>query len=282
MPSSEFYTRLVEVSEAIGARPEDLLLCLAAETNFTLEPSSTRWARPNVKPKNWADLADICATPGTGNCGALGLNTILAETARHLSLSASEWWSLPDLSAVDNMFYVQLYFDWVRRALGLSGFVNALSCYIANAKYSVLANKLRPSTVVYDRAETAMNPGLDFNKDSIITVQDMGDTIVSVIWPRSQKFLNEYNQSDAGKDRVARLYQQTGQIANLYHPLGVGAPSPYAPTPTTQAIAEINAASGKDEETNWGLVGVGALAIVGIATAFALAISTTPGKRKKR
>jgi hypothetical protein len=280
----EFWQRIVEVTDEIGARrPEDLILVLYAESK--LNPATTKPFRPNIKPRDWADYANICAQEGTGRCGALGINTIEGDVARALGLSASEFWGLPDLDPTSALYYTALYFNAIRRNTGRKGFSSALELYLANAGANLLKYKITASTVIYNEEQTRSNPALDMNHDNVVTVQDMNDLLVQIIWPQAMPMLTEFNQSQAAKDRVARLYQG-GALQPLYHPTGTGADT-YAPTNTDTAIAQINAElpdapSIPGDETDWVLVGIGAAAIIGIATAFAFAVSTTPGKRKRR
>lgn len=264
MPTAEFYRKAARVSSAIGARrPEDLVLVLSAETNYTLDPASTKLFRPNVKPTNWANLKDICAAPGTGRCGALGLNTIEPDVARAIGMSASEWWRLPDMTPEENLDYVERYFLWVKAQVvpRLEGpyddaFPSPLALYIANAAYGKLLQKLRPETVIYNAAETASNPGLDYNHDGVVTVQDIDDTIRYAVLPNSKKWLDEYAAAMAG----------TGTGAP---PPG---PSPYTIEPLGDELEEINARERRDfmEEHKLAL-GIAAGAII-ITASSALAM----------
>jgi hypothetical protein len=118
--------------------------------------------------------------------GAVGLIQFIPSTAKLLGTTTTE---LAQLSAVEQLFYVEKYF---LRFLGRLG--NEQDAYLA---VFCPAGAGRDSDFVLAKADSTdpspcsskvsmatvykQNPGLDFNKDGIITNRDVGDVVRSIL-----------------------------------------------------------------------------------------------------
>jgi hypothetical protein len=119
-----FYLRLIQMARTIGAKPEDLIVVMASETN--LDPGSTRG-----KPFR-------------------GLNTMGLSQAQSAGISADDWARLPDMTPTQNLDYSEKFFLYLLKSAGRNKFVNALDLYLSNAAFGIWVKPpIMPDTVMY-------------------------------------------------------------------------------------------------------------------------------------
>jgi len=135
--SAAFKVKLIEIAENIGVDPNYLISVMAFETGETFSPS--------VKNSN----------------GATGLIQFLPDTAAELGTTTAD---LAAMTAVDQMNYVEKYFDPYRNRLKtIEDVYMAILWPAAIGKASSWVLFSKPSAR-YDR-----NSGLDTNKDGAVT-----------------------------------------------------------------------------------------------------------------
>jgi hypothetical protein len=137
--SAAFKAKLIEVARSLGADPNHLIAAIALETGETFSPS--------VKNPS----------------GATGLIQFTPSTAAELGTSTAE---LADLSAVDQMDYVEKHFSPFRNRLDTLEDVYMTILWPA-------AVGMPDTTVLFSRpsAQYARNSGLDTEKDGSVTKQ---------------------------------------------------------------------------------------------------------------
>jgi len=233
--SDGFWYKLTDVANIIGARrPEDLLMVLSAESAFTLNPAAANWSRrPKDRPPvDWSEAQ-----------GYVGLNTIGPEAARELGLTPQEWWNIGNLSAEDNLYYTQKFFlhTLQKYGKGKKGFANTLDLYLANAALGTwirgVDHQLTPQTIIYNEAQTRSNPGLDWNKDGVVDVQDMNDALIGAVFPNTKKFLAEYAAFRSVAGLATKSPYTPVSFTEVTQPK---AATPYKPDSTKDAIDAIN------------------------------------------
>jgi len=138
--SAAFKVKLIEIAENIGVDPNYLISVMAFETGETFSPS--------VKNSN----------------GATGLIQFLPDTAAELGTTTAD---LAAMTAVDQMNYVEKYFDPYRNRLKtIEDVYMAILWPAAIGKASSWVLFSKPSAR-YDR-----NSGLDTNKDGAVTKEE--------------------------------------------------------------------------------------------------------------
>jgi hypothetical protein len=185
--SSNFYKKLAEMSSRLGMNPADMLLIMYLESAGTLDSS-------------------IKST----SSNASGLTQIIPSTLRKIFNGTPE--EFRKLDADEQLPYIEKYFQEAIKGKKL----NSTQFYIANllpAKLSdpEVINKNRDAILAekgnqkkytegrgltYDSAYRA-NPGLDFNKDGVLTYGDIED------------FLNNLSKSSGYQKSLKDLQSAT-------------------------------------------------------------------------
>jgi len=174
-----FFENLIKGAEFLHIRPEDILVVLTGETAGTLDPASTKWARPSREPTSWTDANQLLASENKP--GALGLNTMQPGAAQTIGLTPQQWYHLPDMKAEDNIVYSIKFWEAMRKSrMPNSNYTNALELYLSNAAPAMLGSRLTKDTVVYNSTLTKSNPALDINKDGVITIGDMAAVVTGI------------------------------------------------------------------------------------------------------
>lgn len=177
--SDNFFENLIKGAEFLHIRPEDILVVLTGETAGTLDPASTKWARPSREPTSWADANQLLQSENKP--GALGLNTMQPGAAQTIGMTPKEWYHLPDMKPEENIGYSIRFWEAMRKArMPNSNYANALELYLSNAAPAMLGSRLAKNTVVYNSTLTKSNPALDINKDGVITVGDMAAVVTGI------------------------------------------------------------------------------------------------------
>lgn len=177
--SDTFFENLIKGAEFLHIRPEDILVVLTGETAGTLDPASTKWARPSREPTSWADANQLLQNENKP--GALGLNTMQPGAAQTIGMTPKEWYHLPDMKPEENIGYSIRFWEAMRKArMPNSNYANALELYLSNAAPAMLGSRLAKNTVVYNSTLTKSNPALDINKDGVITVGDMAAVVTGI------------------------------------------------------------------------------------------------------
>ena len=155
--SAAFRAPAIQIAEALGVDPSDLMACIAWETGETF--------RPDVR--------------NAAGSGAVGLIQFMPSTAAALGTTTS---LLASMSAEEQLGYVLRYFKpWVGRLKNLGdvygailwpGMIGRSDAYVLFDK----ADRDRPKLYI-------QNAGLDFNKDGKIT---RAEVIAKVLAKRSK------------------------------------------------------------------------------------------------
>lgn len=122
--SDGFFAYLIPMASRIGSRPEDVLVVLSSESG--LNPASTKGMPYH------------------------GLNTIGANEALGIGLTAQEWADIPTMTPEQNLPIVEKYYTALLSKVGRKGFANALDLYLSNAGYGIWAlGHIDPNQVMY-------------------------------------------------------------------------------------------------------------------------------------
>jgi hypothetical protein len=158
LPDS-FWKEFVNVSKRIGAKPEDLASIVYSESAF--DPKAT-----NIQH---------------GVIVAKGLNQFIKSTAAAMGINDNEWENYQNLSAEQQLKYIEKYFRGVGKQTGVNGWGSATHLYVANfaPKYTGMYNK--PNFVIHGKTlengkpnpAYYKNSGLDKEKKGFITVNDL-------------------------------------------------------------------------------------------------------------
>ena len=176
------YAALRKAAADIGTTPEDLLLTIALETGDTMNPH-------------------IAFCNSAGYPDAVGLNQITKTASDAMKMTEAERLSLLDMTPAEQLPYVARYFIMANGGKPFATPPNAVKLYQAN---------IAPSTVGGDIVYTQKtfpchapgsggdpycnNPSLDYNKDGVITVEDLAFVLAKVSKrPGYQKAVAELN-----------------------------------------------------------------------------------------
>lgn len=159
LPDS-FWIKFVEMSNRLGAKPEDLAQVIYSESGF--DPHAT-----NVQE---------------GRIIAKGLNQLVEKTAKILGMTDQEWRSYENSPAEAQLKYVEKFFKNVGQATGQHGkWKSATQLYVANFAPKYVRQAANPNTVLYSAQEHKeqyeKNKGLDRDKKGTITAGDLERTV---------------------------------------------------------------------------------------------------------
>lgn len=163
LPES-FWVKFVEMSNRLGAKPEDLAKVIRAESDF--DSSAT-----NVQ---------------NGRIIAKGLNQLLKSTAKNLEMTDQQWESYERATPEAQLPYVEKYFRNVGKAtIGDSPWESATQIYIANFAPKYTKKSSNPNAVLYsnktesgsDNPAYHQNKGLDRTGKGHITAGDLAKSV---------------------------------------------------------------------------------------------------------
>lgn len=147
--------RFVEMAERLKMSPADLLIVLYAESG--LHPGASN--------------------PGPPPNIAVGLNQIVASTAKAMGMTEAERLSMLHMSVSEQLPYVERYFKHIPWVAAGHAFESAAQIYVANFAPAFLSRGSDPSTVLYARGTSGraydLNSGFDVEKKGTITVGDL-------------------------------------------------------------------------------------------------------------
>lgn len=160
--SNDFWVKFVQMSNRLGAKPEDLAQVIYSESGF--DPHAT-----NVQD---------------GRVIAKGLNQLVEKTAKALGMSDQEWKRYENFPAEEQLKYVEKFFKSVGRATGVDGkWSSATQLYVANFAPKYVRQASNPNAILYSKQQNEeaydKNKGLDRDKKGHITAGDLARSVQS-------------------------------------------------------------------------------------------------------
>lgn len=155
LPDS-FWIKFVEMSNRLGAKPEDLAKVINSESGFDSKATNVQGGRVIAK----------------------GLNQLVKSTAKSLGLSDQDWETYENFPPEEQLKYVEKFFNSVGKATGVSGKWNsATQLYVANFAPKYVRQAADPNTVLYSKKDNFdaydKNKGLDRDGKGYITAGDL-------------------------------------------------------------------------------------------------------------
>lgn len=145
--SEDFKNAVIAMSGRLGINPDDIMTCMAFESEKTFSPSITN------------------------SIGATGLIQFMPSTAIGLGTTTA---ALAQMSAVDQLQYVEKYLQNVSNHYGkLDSLVNV---YLAIFYPAAIA---KPLNYQFSPAVVKANPVFDIGHKGYFTKQDVSDTITA-------------------------------------------------------------------------------------------------------
>lgn len=158
--SDNFWIKFVQMCNRLGAKPEDLARVINSESGFDSHAMNIQ----------------------NGHIVAKGLNQLIKKTALSLGMSEQEWNNYENVSAEDQLQFVEKYFHNVGKATGTDGkWISATQLYVANFAPKYVHKSADPNAVLYNNSENHIeylqNKGLDKNKTGLITAGDLARSV---------------------------------------------------------------------------------------------------------
>lgn len=158
--SDRFWIKFVQMCNRLGAKPEDLARVINSESRFDSHAMNVQ----------------------NGHVVAKGLNQLIKKTALSLGMSEQEWNNYENVSAEDQLQFVEKYFHNVGKATGADGkWASATQLYVANFAPKYVHKSSDPNAVLYNSSdnhiEYLQNKGLDKNKTGLITAGDLARSV---------------------------------------------------------------------------------------------------------